>query len=189
MSEKTHIVVDMIYDFIDGSLACKGAEESIKNCVEFINAHPEQKVLYVCDAHPKEHCSFKENGGIWPTHCIEGSYGGAIHIDFYHNVKNKDNRPDPNTNIFYKGRVQSREEYSGFVAQNNDGKTLASFSGKEIIISGIASEFCIRETSLDFLKIGVQVSILKNAIAYIDYEEHLKNIEDLKSKGVLIIDN
>ena len=35
----THIIVDMLYDFIDGSLACSNAEAAVENAVKYINEH------------------------------------------------------------------------------------------------------------------------------------------------------
>ena len=36
MKDSALVVVDMLYDFIDGSLACQGAEEAIKHSLEYI---------------------------------------------------------------------------------------------------------------------------------------------------------
>ena len=100
-SNTTHIVVDMLYDFINGSLACKNTEKAIDETIKYINKNPKEKVLYVCDHHPIDHCSFTENGGVWPTHCVEGTLGGQIHEDFYKKIENTSNRPSSN-NIFLR---------------------------------------------------------------------------------------
>ncbi len=49
----THVVVDMIHAFTDGSMACKNAENAIKNTVKFMNDNPSVRVLYVRDYHRK----------------------------------------------------------------------------------------------------------------------------------------
>lgn len=186
MKEAAHIVVDMLYDFIDGSLACKGAEEAVVESVNFINQHPLQKVFYVCDCHPSDHCSFKDNGGIWPVHCVEGTRGGSIHTDYYEKVTLESNRPNPD-NIFYKGRDRQKEQYSGFESEDEKGVELNSRIPHNIIVTGIASEYCIRETVLALLRSGHKVSILKSGIGYVDYQAHLNNIEELTQMGIDLI--
>jgi nicotinamidase-related amidase len=183
MKNMTHIVVDMLYDFIDGTLACLNAENAINESIKYINAHPEQKVLYVCDCHPINHCSFKENGGIWPIHCVEGTRGGSIHRSFYEDINNISNRPNPLTNIFYKGKESDKEQYSGFEAKDINNKNITNQCDDEIVISGIASEYCIKESSLDFSK-SKKVAILKNGIAYVDLNDHKKTIKELEELGI-----
>ena len=52
-SNITHIVVDMLYDFINGSLACSNTTQAIEETIKYINNNPAEKVLYVCDYHPR----------------------------------------------------------------------------------------------------------------------------------------
>ena len=72
----------MLYDFIDGSMACEGADSAIKHSLEYIDKEtaatdPDDSgvrsiypILFVRDHHPADHCSFKEQGGPWPPHCV-----------------------------------------------------------------------------------------------------------------------
>lgn len=184
--KSTFVVVDMLYDFIDGSLACTRGEEAVDAVVDYINSHPELRVLYVCDSHPLNHCSFVTNGGTWPVHCVENTRGASIHEKFFTKISNIDNRPYRN-NVFYKGKDPKREQYSGFEAADINGKSIENSSTKNVIIGGIATEFCIKETSLDYKKKGFNVSIVENALAYVDKAGHEKTIEELKEKGIVFI--
>lgn len=184
--KSTLVVVDMLYDFIDGSLACQGGEEAVRQTVEYLNIHPELKVIYVCDSHPSDHCSFKENGGIWPPHCVDGSRGASIHESFYKDVLNRDNRPN-NENMFYKGRDAQQEQYSGYEAVNNQGISVEDAASHNIIIAGIASEYCVMETAMDFVKRGFNVSIIEGALAYVDIDGHNKALSEFRSKGINIL--
>lgn len=188
--ETVHIVIDMLYDFIDGSLACMNAEQAVKKSVEYINNHPQQKTLYICDCHPANHCSFKENGGIWPVHCVKGTRGGSIHRD-YESIKKAANRPDKN-NQFYKGCNSNHEQYSGYEAISQAGVTVfdaarGGNNNKEIVISGIATEYCVKETVLDFLKNGFKITLIKEALAYVDHQGHLATLMELGKAGVKLI--
>ena len=93
MTNKALVVVDMLYDFIDGSLACLNSEEAVRRTLEFIDSQTEGQggedheildmfpILFIRDHHPADHSSFKEQGGIWPAHCVAGTHGGDIHED------------------------------------------------------------------------------------------------------------
>lgn len=174
----THLVVDMLYDFIDGTLACTHAAEAVNKSIEYINAHPGQKVLYVCDCHPEDHCSFRANGGIWPVHCVQDTRGGAIHDAYYTRIENPENRPSGN-NIFYKGRRKELEEYSGRNAVNNQGKTISECCSGAVAISGIATEYCIKETVLALYEQGFKITLLQDALAYVELQGHQQTLAEL----------
>ena len=183
------LVVDCQYDFIDGSLACGHSVEAVDNIVDFINSHPDIKVYYSADFHSPNHCSYSQNGGTWPVHCQANTRGAEIHENFYNDVKvkNPSQRPNEN-NIFYKGQNDSLEEYSAFEAKNKLGQKLCDIIGENIIVCGIASEFCVRESVLALLKSGRNVEIIANSLSWVDEENHKKNINELKSMGVKIHD-
>lgn len=172
-----HVIVDMIYDFIDGSLACSNAEIAIENAVKYINEHPEQKVVYVCDSHPKNHCSFKENGGIWPAHCVKETRGAAIHT-LFNSIEVEENRPNI-SNIYRKGENPDMEEYSGYNAVNAAGERIKDIKAESVIVSGIATEYCVKESVLALKEGGFNVTLLKDNLAYVDYNGHLATIEEL----------
>lgn len=98
---KTLVVVDAQNDFISGSLACQGSESALENIVKLIENDPDMAVVYTADWHSKSNESFKENGGIWPVHCVENTEGAALYKGFYE-LTRKDARPNEN-NVFKKG--------------------------------------------------------------------------------------
>lgn len=73
------IVVDMLYDFIDGSLACQEAEKTVSATLAFIEQKHPYPILFIRDHHPANHSSFAEYGGPWPPHCVHGTHGADIH--------------------------------------------------------------------------------------------------------------
>lgn len=186
-NEISHIVVDMLYDFIDGSLACRNGDNAVNETIRYINQNPSQNVLYVADYHPSDHCSFVIQGGTWPVHCVEGSRGSEIHESFYKEIEHQENRPDPARNIFYKGRHKDQEQYSAYQAENNLNEAIWSIATKKVVISGIATEFCVKSTVTDLLNNGFEVSILTKALAYVDKENHLATLKELEERGVKLI--
>ena len=185
-----HIVVDMLYDFIDGSMACKHSEDAVVNSIKQINENPYQKVLYITDSHPHNHCSFEQNGGLWPPHCVKGTKGQQIHEKFYSEVSERENRPSIR-NTFVKGESPNLEQYSGFYAKCADGKSLQKFlkesNIKNVVVSGIASEYCIFETVSDLLNNNYTVFVVEKALAYVTPEGHKESLSKLKVKGAVII--
>ena len=187
-------VVDMLYDFTDGSRACQNAGNAVKETLKYIDKQTKGQggeeheildtfpILFVRDHHPADHSSFKEQGGLWPSHCVAGTKGGEIHSDL---------APYANEELtFDKGCDKTVEQYSGFEAMNEAeqslGEILELLDTTDIYVCGIATEYCIKNTCMDLLKAGFKVHLLKNCLGYVDYEGHLKALEEMAAAGVSI---
>lgn len=185
-------VVDMLYDFIDGSLACHNAENAVKETLRFIDSQTKGQggedheildtfpILFIRDHHPADHSSFKDNGGIWPVHCVAGTRGGEIHEDLKPYAKEE--------LTFDKGCDRSVEQYSGFEGVNTAGQSLGEIlellDTTDVYVCGIATEFCVRNTCEDLLKAGFRVHLLKDCIAYVDHDGHVKALEEMVAEGI-----
>ena len=194
MKNSALVVVDMLYDFIDGSLACLNADNAVANTLKYIDSQTKGQggeeheildtfpILFVRDHHPADHSSFKEQGGIWPVHCVAGTHGGEIHEDLKaYTVEEL---------IFDKGCDKETEQYSGFDGVNNAGQSLGEIlellDTTDVYVCGIATEYCVRNTCEDILKAGYKVHLLKDCLAYVDHEGHLKALEEMQAKGISI---
>ena len=194
MRNSAVVVVDMLYDFIDGTLACQNAENAVKETLkqidkltkgqggeehEILDTFP---ILFVRDRHPADHCSFTEYGGTWPSHCVAGTRGGEIHKDLIPYVREE--------LTFDKGCDRNSEQYSGYeginTAEQTMGEVLELLDTTEVYVCGIATEFCVRNTCEDLLKAGFKVHLLKDCVAYVTAEGHLKALEEMTSKGIVI---
>ena len=194
MHNSALVVVDMLYDFIDGSLACKNADNAVRNTLAYIDTQTKGQggeaheildtfpILFIRDHHPADHSSFKEQGGIWPAHCVAGTRGGEIHQDL---------APYASEELtFDKGCDRNTEQYSGFEAVNNADQPLSEvlelLDTTDVYVCGIATEYCVRNTCEDLLKAGFRVHLLKDCIAYVDIDGHKKAIEGMAAKGISI---
>ena len=194
MKNSALVVVDMLYDFIDGTLACQNAENAVKETLkqidkltkgqggeehEILDTFP---ILFVRDQHPADHCSFTEHGGTWPAHCVAGTHGGEVHEDLKPYVREE--------LTFDKGYDKSLEQYSGFeglnTAEQTLGEILELLDTTDAYVCGIATEFCVKNTCEDLLKAGFKVHLLKDCVAYVTAEGHLKALEEMASKGIVI---
>ena len=194
MTNKALVVVDMLYDFIDGSLACLNSEEAVRRTLEFIDSQTKGQggedheildmfpILFIRDHHPADHSSFKEQGGIWPAHCVAGTHGGDIHEDLLPYVSEE--------LTFDKGCDKSVEQYSGYEGVNCAGQPMGEvlelLDTTDVYVCGIATEYCVRNTCEDLLKAGFKVHLLKDCIAYVDHDGHLKAIEEMAQEGISI---
>ena len=182
---KDILVVDCQYDFIDGTLACLHSEEAVKNIIDFINANPEAKVFYSADNHGEKHCSYIPNGGTWPVHCQAGTHGAELHASFAQDILNPSQRPNT-SNTYYKGENDSLEEYSAFSAKNRAGHELSQDIGQDVIVCGIASEFCVRESVLALKESGRKVEVPEELLGWVNEDGHKKNIQELSAMGVKV---
>ena len=194
MKNSALVVVDMLYDFIDGSLACQNADNAIKETLKFIDSQTKGQggeeheildtfpILFIRDHHPADHSSFKEQGGTWPAHCVAGTHGGDIHEEL---------QPYACEELtFDKGCDKAQEQYSGFEGMNSAeqslGEVLELLDTTDVYVCGIATEYCVRNTCEDLIKAGFKVILLKDCLAYVDHAEHMKAIDEMTAKGVTI---
>ena len=194
MHNSALVVVDMLYDFIDGSLACSNADNAVRNTLAYIDTQTKGQggeaheildtfpILFIRDHHPADHSSFKEQGGIWPAHCVAGTRGGEIHQDL---------APYACEELtFDKGCDRNTEQYSGFEAVNNADQPLSEvlelLDTTDVYVCGIATEYCVRNTCEDLLKAGFKVHLLKDCIAYVNIDGHQKAIDEMKAEGISI---
>lgn len=192
MKDSALVVVDMLYDFIDGSMACEGAEgviEGTLKAIERLTAGTEADengvystfpILFIRDHHPVDHCSFAEQGGPWPPHCVQGTHGADVHKALAPYVKED--------LTFFKGEDRTKEQYSGFEGINPAGQSLNEvlrlLDVRNVLVCGIATEYCVRNTAEDLLKAGFGVTVLKDALAWVDARGHAEALRTMKSEGI-----
>lgn len=195
MKDSALVVVDMLYDFIDGSMACQGADGAIAGTLKAIEkltagtdtdetgVHSTYPVLFVRDHHPANHCSFTEQGGPWPPHCVQGTHGADVHEALAPYVKED--------LTFFKGEDPAREQYSGFEGVNPAGQSLGEvlhlLDIKNVLACGIATEYCVRNTAEDLLKDGFNVCVLKDTLAWVDADGHAEALLAMEQEGIRIL--
>ena len=192
MKNNALVVVDMLYDFIDGSLACQNAENAVKETLKYIDTQTKGQggeeheildtfpILFIRDHHPADHSSFVEFGGTWPSHCVAGTRGGEIHEDLLPYACEE--------LTFDKGCDKAVEQYSGFEGVNSAGQTLGEIlellDTTDVYVCGIATEYCVRNTCEDLLKAGFKVHLLKDCLAYVELEGHFKSLKEMAEEGI-----
>ncbi|GBC87519.1 Nicotinamidase [bacterium HR12] len=165
------IVVDVQNDFADpgGSLYVRGGEE----VVPVINGEIEAAlsagalVVYTQDWHPPSTPHFQKDGGIWPVHCVQDTWGAAFHPDL--RVEGP---------VVRKG-ADGRDGYSGFsVRDPRSGETeateleriLRERGVERLVVCGLATDYCVLETVLDARRLGFPTTVLTAAIRAVDLQ-------------------
>lgn len=174
------LLVDVQYDFINGSLAVDGAPETMDNLANYIATLPKnsfKEIVMTADFHPYEHSSFKENGGLWPVHCVQHSHGASIYQPIFEAVK----KQLPGAQVLTKGEDIAVDEYSILANQISAKKLLDIIENnniQEIYIAGLCGDYCVGNSIKDLVKAGHgdKIRVLTRFIGNIDDGTTLRTI-------------
>jgi len=150
---------------------------TINAAVRLFHSH-KYPIVAIRDWHPVSHCSFKEQGGPWPAHCVQGSRGAQFHPDLV---------MPPGTTIVSKATDPKKDAYSAF-----DGTALAErlreLGVERLFVTGLATDYCVRQTVLDARRLGFQVVVLRDAIKGIDASpgDSSRAVADMQGAGAFI---
>jgi nicotinamidase/pyrazinamidase len=151
------IVVDAQVDFLPGgSLAVPGGNEVVpvlNRCIELFHAR-ELPVYFTRDWHPADHVSFREQGGPWPPHCVQGTQGAGF-------APGLDR--DRDDQVISKADNSDRDSYSNF--EETDLKERLRYQKvRRVFVGGLATDYCVLNTVGDALKEGFEAVLLVDAI-------------------------
>lgn len=167
--ETALIVVDVQNDFADpaGSLYVREGEAVVPVANEQIGAAEEAGALiaYTQDWHPESTPHFEKDGGLWPVHCIQDSWGAMFQPDLrvVGEVVRKGTRGEDGYSAF-----SVRDPLSGDTAPTVLHRVLAEGGVRRIVVCGLATDFCVVETVTDARELGYPVVVLRDGIRAVD---------------------
>jgi nicotinamidase/pyrazinamidase len=183
------LVVDTQNDFADpnGSLYVKGGEE----VVPFINSEIARaqlsgaRIFYTQDWHPESTPHFKKDGGIWPVHCVQGTWGAELHPDLV--VGGPIVQKGSNGEDGYSGFTM-RDPVSGREVPTPLGDMLAAAAVTNLVIAGLATDYCVKSTVLDARERGYPITVLHNGIRPVEVNagDGDRAIEEMFAAGALL---
>lgn len=152
---KSLIVVDLQKDFYDpkGSLYVAGAEKF----PELITRHIRNfdNIFFTLDWHPLSHCSFAQNGGPWPPHCVQHSWGASLPDE----VLSAIDLSRQEVSYYQKGTRSYEEEYAAFkYISDSDLKVLSQ--SEEIGVCGLCGDYCVGLTIERLIELGLKDRIV-----------------------------
>lgn len=165
------VVVDVQNDFADpaGSLYVKGGED----VVPVINAEVERArragalVVYTQDWHPETTPHFAKDGGIWPVHCVRETWGAAFHPDLV--VEGPVVRKGSHGEDGYSGFTM-RDPESGREAPTELDALLRERDIGRLVVVGLATDYCVKATALEGLRLRYRVELLTDAMRAVNLE-------------------
>jgi nicotinamidase/pyrazinamidase len=155
------IIVDVQNDFLPGgALAVPQGNEVVSELNRYATLFVKLglPVFATRDWHPRNHCSFQEQGGPWPAHCVTGTQGAQF--------APKLARP-PDSRVVSKATTPKRDAYSGFAGTELDAM-LRREKVHRVFVGGLATDYCVLNTVKDASALGYEVVLLQDAIRAVD---------------------
>ncbi len=190
------VMIDIQNDFCSGGALAVAGGDAI---VALVNAIQDRFAIRVLtqDWHPADHTSFAANHPgaapfstiemaygtqvLWPTHCVQGSEGAAFHPGLATGGADL---------VLRKGFRAEIDSYSAFF--ENDHVTPTGLAGylrergvSEVVMVGLATDFCVRFSAVDAAIHGFGVTVLEDACRAIDMAGSLAEARaDMAAHGV-----
>jgi nicotinamidase/pyrazinamidase len=183
------IVVDVQNDFADpgGSLYVVEGDQVIAPINEEIRKAQGSGavVVYTQDWHPETTPHFEKDGGIWPVHCVQGTWGAALHPELH--VAGE---------IVQKG-TGGEDGYSGFTVrdpktgENTDTRLeqlLRDHGVTKTVVVGLATDYCVKETAIDSTRKGFSTTVLTEMIRPVNLQptDGQRAVDEMRDAGAEI---
>lgn len=140
------VVVDMLNDFVEGSLANPAAKtiiEPIATLADQARSSEEWLVVYANDAHLPSDVELR----VFPPHAMAGTRGAAVVDEL---------RPQPGD------LVVGKRFYSAFTETDLESVLRAHDVGRLLLV-GQHTDCCIRHTSYDAFRLGYDLTVCTEA--------------------------
>jgi len=176
------LIVDVQNDFCPGgALAVERGDEVVAPLNRLIDEFLQRgaPVYKSRDWHPATTKHFAKYGGTWPVHCVQNTYGAEFHPAL---------RDDPRVIVVSKG-LGDTDCYSAF-DETDLAAQLHEQGIEEVLVGGLATDYCVKNTVLDAVKHGFKVKALKNAMRAVNLQpgDGERALEEMRAAGAEIID-
>lgn len=176
------VIVDVQRDFMPGgALPVPNGDEVVPVLNSYIELFDRlgRPVVATRDWHPPNHISFRPRGP-WPPHCVQGTEGAEFHPDL---------RLPEGTIVVSKATEPDREAYSGFEGTDM-AERLRALGVRRLFVGGVATDYCVRATVLDGLRLGFEVFVLTDAIRGVDVEpgDSERALEEMLRSGAVLVE-
>jgi len=186
-AKRALVIVDLQNDFCEGgSLGVDGGAEVGRRVNAYLAEHGDEYELVVAsrDYHVEPGGHFSDQPDYrdsWPTHCVVDTPGAEFHPDF--DVDRVDD-------IFSKGAYSAA--YSAFEAVDDEGRTLEQVLRERSIdtidLVGLATDYCVRSTTLDAVRAGFNARVLTHMAAGVNEDTTAAALDEMSAAGVELVD-
>ena len=165
------IVVDVQNDFADpaGSLSVAGGVDVVPTINDAIAAARGAGALVVLtqDWHPPSTPHFDKDGGIWPVHCVAGTWGAELFPALDAPADAPRIRKGANGEDGYSAFTM-RDPVSGETIATELDALLRDRGIARVVVCGLATDYCVNATALDARRLGYPVFVLLDAMRAVD---------------------
>ena len=157
------IVVDVQNDFLPGGrLAVPQGDEVIHVLNRYIAAFRSRElpIFATRDWHPPDHCSFLQQGGPWPPHCVADTPGAAFSAAL---------ELPADARIISKATTSMKDAYSGFEGTRLN-ELLQSAGIRRVFVGGLATDYCVLNTVRDALRHNYPTFLLEDAVRAVNVQ-------------------
>ena len=185
------VVVDLQNDFADpaGSLAVAGGAGVIPVVNGAMEAAASAGAMVVAtqDWHPESTPHFAKDGGIWPVHCVGGTWGAELHPAFELPADAPRIRKGTNGEDGYCGFIV-RDPVTGEEMPTELEGLLRDRGIERLVVAGLATDYCVKATAIDAVRLGFGVSLLADGVAAVNLEpgDGERAIQEMAAAGVEI---
>ena len=182
------LIVDVQIDFCPGgSLAVPEGDAIITVINRYIELFRKKGLPVIAsrDWHPPVTGHFRQFGGLWPPHCVQGSEGARFHPLL---------KLPADAAVVSKGMDPEKDDYSALHAVTEQGTPLPDLldelGTERLYIGGLATDYCVRESALEGLKQGFSVTVLKDAVKGVDLKpgDSARALKELAKAGAELVD-
>jgi len=175
------LVVDVQNDFCaGGTLAVPRAELALIGLNRRLDDAVAKGLIVYASRHwhpPASH-HFRAHGGAWPAHCVQDTDGARFPPDLH---------LPASAVVITKGEAVAADGYSAFEGRTSDGRPflgdLHERGISHLYVGGLATDHCVKHTVLDALSAGLEVTLLRDAIAGVDPDESAQAIVEMQRRG------
>jgi nicotinamidase/pyrazinamidase len=173
------LIIDFQNDFTPGGALAVSQGDTIAPKINALAASGDYELVVATrDWHPADHGSFTDQGGVWPVHCVAGTQGAQLHPDL---------DPTKIDIVVDKGQAVDTNGYSGF--EGTDLEELLRERGiTQVTVVGLATDYCVKNTALDALRAGFQVTVDSTAARGVELEpgDSERALEEVRAAGGVI---
>ncbi len=140
--------------------------------------------MYTQDWHPESTPHFEKDGGIWPVHCVKGTWGAEFHPDLA--VVGPVVQKGSNGEDGYSGFTM-RDPETGLDTPTRLRSLLVEHDIEKVVVVGLALDVCVKATALDATE-GFDTSVVVDATAPVDLQpgDGARAIEEMEANRVAI---
>ena len=185
------VVVDLQNDFADpaGGLSVAGGEAVVPTVNAHVREAIEEGALVGAtqDWHPETTPHFAKDGGIWPVHCVGGTWGAELHPAFDLPADAPRVRKGANGEDGYSGFTMRDPESGNETPTELEGLLRERGIGR-VVVCGLATDYCVKATAIDAARLGFETVVLGEGIAAVNLDpaDGDRALDEMREAGVTV---